>query len=446
MGVFAKKGKAAEEEDVKRASQELNQQHEKKDNDSKACYSHLEAQFLMKSHGVVLKLYIENFKRMNDLFGMEYCDELLEEILKYLEQKTGCVVYRYVGVEFIIIMKNRTIADASWLVEQLTERFNESWTIKGTDCLCSVQIALCAYPGYASNVGEILKYLDMAVSHGAERGSNQAIVYDNDLHQQFVRRQIIAKYLNTAIAKGETEVSYRPIYDREKKGFSRAEFQMRIFVPELGMIDSSEYLSIAEDTGQIRQVEYYALDRAAAAVAGLLQKKRSFDSIALPISSMLLLQGDFLQEVSRVMEMYELPPKKLAIEIDEYAAVTSYARLTVLLQGLSWMGVELILNNFGSGSTGLSRIFDLPVDTLKFNRTFVGELENSAKFAPVIGGLVQIAKKMKKKVIAEGVETQRQRDFLDKFGCTMQMGSYYSPVIPEKELLSVLRTFSDSSR
>ena len=116
MGVFAKKGKAAEEEDVKRASQELNQQHEKKDNDSKACYSHLEAQFLMKSHGVVLKLYIENFKRMNDLFGMEYCDELLEEILKYLEQKTGCVVYRYVGVEFIIIMKNRTIADASWLV------------------------------------------------------------------------------------------------------------------------------------------------------------------------------------------------------------------------------------------------------------------------------------------------------------------------------------------
>lgn len=283
----------------------------------------------------------------------------------------------------------------------------------------------------------------MAVSHGAEKGSNQAIIYDQELHDRFVRRQAIAKYLNTAISKGETEVSYRPIYDREKKGFSRAELQMRIFVPDLGMVDASEYLPVAEDTGQIRQVEYYALDRAAAAVAGLLKKKRSFESIALPISSMLLLQGDFLQEVSKVIETYQIPQKKLAIEIDEYVAVTSYARLTVLLQGLSWMGVELILNNFGSGSTGLSRIFDLPVDVLKFNRSFVGELENSAKFAPVIGGLVQIAKKMKRKVIAEGVDTHRQREFLDKFGCTMQMGSYYSPVIPEKELLSVLRTFSE---
>lgn len=443
MGVFAKKGTGAEEEDVKRASQELSKQQSRKENDNKACYSHLEAQFLMKNHGVVLKLYIENFKRMNDLFGLEYCDELLEVILKYLEQKTGCMVYRYVGVEFIVIMKNRTIADASWLVEQLTERFNESWTIKGTDCLCSVQIALCAYPGYASNVSELLKCLDMAVSHGTEKGSNQTIIYDQEVHDRFVRRQMIAKYLNTAITKGETEVSYRPIYDREKKGFSRAEFQMRIFVPDLGMVDASEYLPVAEDTGQIRQVEYYALDRAAAAVSGLLKKKRHFESIALPISSMLLLQGDFLQEVSRVIETYEIPKKKLAIEIDEYAAVTSYAKLTVLLQGLSWMGTELILNNFGSGSTGLDRIFDLPVDVLKFNRTFVGELENSTKFAPVIGGLVQIALKMKKKVIAEGVETQRQREFLDKFGCTMQMGSYYSPVIPEKELLSVLRTFSE---
>ncbi len=98
----------------------------------------------------------------------------------------------------------------------------------------------------------------------------------------------------------------------------------------------------------------------------------------------------------------------------------------------------MILSNFGSGSTGLSRIFDLPVDTMKFNRSFVGELENSARYAPVFGGLVQIAKKMKKKVIAEGVETQRQKDFLDKFGCTMQMGSYYSPIIPEKELAAVI--------
>lgn len=410
----------------------------RKQNDGRTCYKDLEAQFSMRSHGVVLKLYIENFKRMNDLFGMEYCDELLEAILDYLEQKTGNVVYRYVGVEFIVIMKNRTIADAAWMVEQLMERFNQSWTIRGADCFCTVQMALCAYPGYATSVNEILKYLDMAVAHGAEIGSNQTVVYDKELHMRFIRRQKIAKYLSTAILKNEVEVCYRPIYNREMRGFTRAEFQMRIFVPELGMVDSAEYLPIAEDTGQIRQVEYYALDRAAAAVAGLLREQREFESIALPVSSMLFQQGDLLKEVLRVIEDYRIPAKKLAIEIDEYTAVSYYANLTTLLEGLSWRGIELILSNFGSGSTGLSRIFDLPVDTMKFNRSFVGELENSARYAPVFGGLVQIAKKMKKKVIAEGVETQRQKDFLDKFGCTMQMGSYYSPIIPEKELAAVI--------
>ena len=348
------------------------------------------------------------------------------------------MVYRYVGVEFIVIMKNRTIADAAWMVEQLMERFNQSWTIRGADCFCTVQMALCAYPGYATSVNEILKYLDMAVAHGAEIGSNQTVVYDKELHTQFIRRQKIAKYLSTAILKNEVEVCYRPIYNREIRGFTRAEFQMRIFVPELGMVDSAEYLPIAEDTGQIRQVEYYALDRAAAAVAGLLREQREFESIALPVSSMLFQQGDLLKEVLRVIEDYKIPAKKLAIEIDEYTAVSYYANLTTLLEGLSWRGIELILSNFGSGSTGLSRIFDLPVDTMKFNRSFVGELENSARYAPVFGGLVQIAKKMKKKVIAEGVETQRQKDFLDKFGCTMQMGSYYSPIIPEKELAAVI--------
>jgi len=283
----------------------------------------------------------------------------------------------------------------------------------------------------------------MAVAHGTERGSNQTVVYDQELHNQFMRRQTIAKYLSTAIAKNEVEVCYRPIYNREKRGFSRAEFQMRIFVPDLGMVDSMEYLPIAEDTGQVRQVEYYALNRASAAVAGLLKQNREFESIALPVSPMLFQQGDFLEEVLRVIDDYEIPAKRLAIEIDEYTAVSYYANLITLLEGLSWRGIEIILSNFGSGSTGLNQIFNLPVDTLKFHRSFVAELENRTRLAPVMGGLVQIAKKMNKRVIAEGVETQRQKDFLDKFGCSMQMGSYYSPVISEKELASVLRGFSN---
>lgn len=446
MALFGKKQPAMKLEEARKLAQERAGQEGGKQRGSRVCYDHLAAQFLLHYEGVALKLYIENFKRMNELFGHEYCEELLDEILSYLEQKSGCAVYRYVGVEFIIVMRGKTMGEAISLSEQIIERFNESWNIEGTDCLCTVQIGLCAYPGYAGNAGELLKCLDLAVAAASELGSNQYMDYDGEMHGKFLRRQAIARYLSTALSKNEVEVRYRPTYNTERGVFTRAEFYMRIFIQDVGMVGSAEFIPIAEDTGQIRQVEYYALDKAASMAARLIEMGKEFESIAIPISTALLLQGDFLQEVSRVIDQYNLPAGKLAIEVDEYAASEAYSNMAGRLQALSWLGVELILNNFGSGSSALCNIFELPVDTLKFNRTFVWEIENNPKSGPVMEGLVQIARRMNKKLIAEGVETQRQKWFLEKCGCIMQQGFYYAPTMPENHLPRMLETSLEGSR
>ncbi len=433
-------------EEAKKLALDMANQEIGKQRDSRVCYNHLEAQFLLHYSGVVLKLYIENFKRMNDLFGHEYCEELLDAILDYLEQKSGCPVYRYVGVEFIIVMRGKSMGEAVRLSEQLIERFDGSWDISGTDCMCTVQIGICAYPGYAKNAGELLKCLDYAITAASELGSNQYAAYNGEMNEGFMRRQAIARYLNTALSRDEVEVRYRPTYNLKLGQFTRAEFYMRIFVQDVGMVGSEEFISIAEDTGQIRQIEYYALDRAAAMAAWLTEQGKDFESIAVPVSAALLLQGDFLQEVSQVIDKYNLPAGKLAIEVDEYAAGEAYANMASRLQALSWLGVELILNNFGSGSSALCKILELPVDTLKFNRMFVWEIENNPKSAPVMEGLVYIARKMNKKLIAEGVETQKQKWFLENCGCIMQQGFYYAPTIPEKNLPRVLATSLEGSR
>lgn len=446
MGLFGRKEKTSNAGASKRSFQVPVQQEDKGKYDNRSCQGQMDAQLLLKNHGVVLKLYVENFKRMNDLFGFEYCDELLDLIKDFLEQRTGCAVFRYVGVEFIIIMKNRSVREASQMAELIIERFHENWVIGNTDCVCSVQIAICPYPGYASNATDMLKCLDMAASQAAEMGSNQYVVYDKALHTQFLRRQAIARYLSTAIANDEVEICYRPTYNREKKKFTRAEFLMRVFIKDIGMVGSSEFLPIAEDTGQVRLVEYYALNKAAAMIGRLVKENVEFESIALPISPVLLLQGDFLQEISKVMEKYQVPKQKLAVEIDEYAADPAYTNLTVLLQNLSWMGVELVLDNFGSGNTGLGQVFELPIDTLKFGRMFIWQLENNPKSAPVNAGLVQIAKMMKKRVLADGVETKRQKDFLDRFGCSLQQGPYYTPVMTEDEVASLLGISGEALR
>ncbi len=446
MGLFWKKEETIEMEEARRLAAEQALMENKKQSDSKTCYNHLEAQFLLGYRGVVLKVYLENFKRMNELFGFEYCEQLLEQILDFLEQKTRCKVYRYVGVEFIIILRDRTMGEASRLAEQLIDRFEYSWTVGDTDCLCSIRMGLCAYPGYPTNAGEMLKCLDLAVSHAAEMEGSQYAVYDMKMHTRFQRRQAITRYLSTAFANNEVEVRYRPTYDLKKGRFTRAEFYMRIFVKDIGMVGCSEFLPIAEDTGQIRTVEYYALERVASMIYELIRQEKEFDSIAIAISPVLLLQGDFLDEVGRVIRTYDIPAGKLAIEVEEYAVSMAYVNIMVLMQELEELGVELILNNFGSGYSGLARILELPVDTLKFDRMFVWQLETDSQSAPVLEGLTQIAHKIGKQLIAEGVETQNQTDVLRKFGCHLQQGFYFSPTLPEKDLFAVLGSSLDNSR
>lgn len=414
--------------------------------DSRICYRHLEAQFKMRSTGVALKLYIENFKRMNELFGFSYCEALLEDILGYLEQETRCTVYRYVGVEFIIILKNHTQGEAVRLAERIMKRFEDGWKVQGTDCTCSIQVGLCSYPGYASSADELLKCLDLAVARAAESGSSQYAIYDQKLHMQFQRRQAIARYLGTALAKNEIEVRYRPTYDVSSQKFTRAEFYMRLFIKGIGMVGYSEFIPIAEDTGQIRAIDYYALDKAAAMIARLIEEGKEFDSIALPISPVILQQSDFLDIMEQLIEYYNIPAGKLAVEVDEYDLSTDFVNMTFLMQGLKELGVELVLDNFGSGYSGISRLLELPVDTLKFERMFIWQLETNPQSEPVIEGLTQIGKRLGKKLIAEGVETEAQVKALTKFDCELQQGFYYASTLPEDKLAAVIGTSLRESR
>ena len=339
--------------------------------DRMVCRHQLDHALSGDGQGVVMKFYIENFKRMNELFGFSYCEELLKAILEYLREKNGCTVYRYVGVEFIAILRSRTQGQAVRLAEEILDRFSQSWNIDGTDCMCSCQIGLCSYPGYASSADEILKYLDLAVSKAAETGINQYAIYDSKLHAMYLRKQAIAKYISTALENHELEIRFRPTYNTKENRFVRAEYYMRMFVKDIGMVGSAEFVPIAEDTGQISSVEYYALEQVAREIAELEKQGIAYESIAVPVSPVLLIQENFVDTVQSMIEKYQIPSGKLAVEIDEYALTTTPVIIEIVMQQLKDLGVELILNNFGSGYSGISKILELPVDTLKFERMFM---------------------------------------------------------------------------
>ena len=407
--------------------------------DRMVCRHQLDHALSGDGQGVVMKFYIENFKRMNELFGFSYCEELLKAILEYLREKTGCTVYRYVGVEFIAILRSRTQGQAVRLAEEILDRFSQSWKIDGTDCMCSCQIGLCSYPGYASSADEILKYLDLAVSKAAETGINQYAIYDSKLHAMYLRKQAIAKYISTALENHELEIRFRPTYNTKENRFVRAEYYMRMFVKDIGMVGSAEFVPIAEDTGQISSVEYYALEQVAREIAELEKQGIAYESIAVPVSPVLLIQENFVDTVQSMIEKYQIPSGKLAVEIDEYALTTTPVIIEIVMQQLKDLGVELILNNFGSGYSGISKILELPVDTLKFERMFMWQLETNPKSEPIVECLIKAADKLGKRLIAEGVETLGQVKLLRKMECDNIQGFYYARPQPKDVYIEMLR-------
>lgn len=399
-----------------------------------------------QTKGVVLKLYLENFKRLNDVYGHDYCENLLEQIIAYLTKKTGRRVYRYIGVEFIIILDGLTQGQASALSEEILYQFDPAWRVNDTDCLCSAQIGLCSYANIDITVDGMLKCLDLAISKAVETGPNQWVMYDSNLHNQFLRRQAIAMYLKTAITNNEIEVRYRPTYHLKKKRFTRAEYYMRIFIKGIGLIGAAEFIPIAEDSGQIRSVEYFALEQVGACIAQLIAAGKEFDSISLPISSVLFLQDDFLDKIKEIKNKYQIPTGKLALEINESALTTAYLNINVMLQELSDIGIELILNDFGSGYSSITSMLELPVHTLKLERLFIWQLETNEKSAFIIEGLIHIAKRLNLDMIAEGVETDHQANALESYGCDYQQGFFYSPTVEKEVLINIIDSTLEESR
>lgn len=395
--------------------------------------------------GVVIKLYIENFKLLNDVFGYDYCELLLKQIIDWLSDVTKARVYRHIGVEFVIILENIGQGRAEELAEEILERFDQVWNVGDTDCLCSVQIGLCSYARRSLSVQGMMKCLDIAASAASERGPNQSVMFDDSLERQFLRRQAIALQLKKALEDKAIETRYRPTYHMESNRFTRAEYYMRIFIEGIGMVGASEFIPIAEDSGQIREVEYFALDQVGACIADLVEAGRPFDSIALPISSVLLFQNDFMERVQQVIDQYKIPAGKLAIEINASALSISYLDLGLIMQQLSSMGVEMILNDFGTSYISLTSMLDLPVNTLKLERMFIWQLETNPKAAYIIQGLIQIARQLGIHIIAEGVETENQLECLKRFGCEYEQGFYYAPTVEKDLLIDIIDTSLEES-
>jgi predicted signal transduction protein with EAL and GGDEF domain len=388
--------------------------------------------------GVVVKIYLEDFKSFNDMFGMPFGDMLIREITRFLCSIEGADVYRSAGVEFICIFEDLNPPDGIDLLKVISKRFDASWRVGSLDCMCLANIGAVRYPGQAANTQDLLEHLAHTVAHSAIAGPNKPVAFNEDLMVKIQRKKTIARMIPKALEAGAVEIRYRPSFHVASGRFTRADCYLRLLTGEYGPVQSHEFMPIVEETGQINAVSQYAIRRVCGMIKELIDGGVAFETIAVPISPIQFLQERFVADVAAILKETKIPANRLAFEVAEGVALSAFASAQMRVSDLADMGIEIVLTEFGTGYSGVSNILAMPVKTVKLERMLLWQVDNHPEGANLVEGLIMVAHKLGVKVIAEGVETVHQVQLLQKFGCDYEQGFYYSPTLVASDLRAAL--------
>ncbi|MCL2056644.1 MAG: bifunctional diguanylate cyclase/phosphodiesterase [Oscillospiraceae bacterium] len=405
---------------------------------AEACNEALGGLIESKSKGVVIKLYLEDFKSFNEMFGYQSGGLLLREIACFLCRLEHADVYRPAGVEFVVILNGLSRVAAFRAIDSIIARFEKSWSINGLDCMCSVNVGMAFCPGPAASPSELMDQLSYAVIESAKKGPNHYVVFEEELRHRLYRMNAIARMIPAAIENGRLELRYRPTFNTHRQIFTRADSYMRLISGEFGIIQQAEFIPIAEESGLIYMISQYAVNKACELIARLIRDGVEFETIAVPISPIQFQQERFLSDVKAALNTNNVPADKLGFEVSQSVALNAFPASRARMFELSEMGIEIIFTEFGTGYSGIVNIMHLPVDAVKLERMMTWQIDNDPKGSKFVGGLIQIAKNLEISVIAEGVETANQVAVLKEYGCDYQQGFYYSPTLTPGELEEAL--------
>lgn len=390
-----------------------------------------------KGKTALLFIDIDNFKYVNDSLGHAFGDQLIikvSERLVLLIEKKGSI-YRLSGDEFIMILDGiRELSEAENFASKIIEGFNEEFDIMGSILHISLSFGIVLYPEHAKDLEQLLKYADMAMYQAKENGRKSYAVYDYVMNQELTERVNIEKYLHDALGNNEFELYYQPQLDLITRRITGLEALLRWKSPELGNVSPLKFIRVAEDTHDIIPLGTWVLKQACAFLNKL--HREGFDDLTMSvnISVLQLLQSDFNDIVVNTLREFELDPQFLELEITETILMESFESIVIRLEQLREQKIRIALDDFGKGYSSLNYLKQLPIHTLKIDKSFIDDITDK-DCDTITGHIVTIGKSMGMCIVAEGVERQEQQEYLIQHECDKIQGYLFSKPVSEEEVL-----------
>lgn len=404
-----------------------------------ALVKHLEHALVMATnhHSVVALVLIDvdNFNTVNDSLGHESGDALLVQIAARLQEglEATDILARMGGDEFAIVMEE--VDQNALKVERLAERLHASlsgmMTIAGRQVYTTVSMGIAMFPQDGTDYQALIRNADTALYRVKEAGRNGWQFFDSSMARQIENRLDMETALRRAVENNEFLLYYQPQHSLAQSSIVGAEALVRWERPGVGMVPPHEFIRMAEESGFIVGLGSWVM-MAACCQAADWRKVGLHLRVAVNISAVQLQQPDFVDQVRHALAVSGLPPHRLELEITEGAFVGDIPDAVDKLNRIKSIGVEIAVDDFGTGYSSLSYLKQMPVDRLKIDQSFVRALPGDADDCAIVRAILAMAANLKLQVIAEGVESEEQLDFLRNEGCQEIQGYLLSrPVSPD---------------
>lgn len=390
----------------------------------------------------LLFIDLDRFKDINDTLGHQAGDQLLHEMAQRLKEtlRGGDFVARLGGDEFVVLLPEIEIGnDAAIVARKLLAALTKPIVVHGQECRVSASIGISEYPTDAKDEHALMKNADIAMYHAKEQGKNNFQFFSESLRTQSLERLALENSLRKAIEHDEFLLHYQAKLDLKTNRITGVEALLRWRHPDLGMISPAQFIPLAEDTGLIVPIGKWVLQTACAQSVAWIEAGLPPVCLAVNLSARQFSDENLLSDIAQTLQVTGMQPGLLELELTESMVMQNHDRAILILSELKRIGVRLAIDDFGVGYSSLAQIKNFPIDTLKVDRSFIRDLPDSSEDCAITQAIIAMAQTLSLTVVAEGVETQAQEDFLRGIACDETQGFHFSRPVPSEEFAQLLK-------
>jgi len=390
----------------------------------------------------VMFLDLDRFKNINDSLGHMIGDELLQQVSTRLKDciREGDTLARFGGDEFTLMLPklHNEREDAVKLANKISSSLKEPFNVDGHELYVSASIGIAMYPQDGTNIESLIKHADVAMYHVKGQGKNGYQFYSNEMNIPYIEKLSLDTGIHKALDNNEFHLVYQPQINLRTGEIVGVEALLRWDHPEHGLVSPSEFIPFAEESGLIVDIGNWVLKNACAELSQWRLSGLPEIRMSINISARQLMEDYIVSDILTILKDYDLPGSSLELEITENAIMDDMDSAVRKLKELSHEGITIAIDDFGTGYSSLSYLHKLPIQTLKIDRTFLKESRINKGDNTIIKTIVAMAKGLDLNVIAEGVETQTQLDYLREIECSEAQGFLFGKPLPPDVISQLL--------